>query len=577
MVVAEIFPPRIEKLNHFLDAPSVIGALRQRVGESFHAFGQIFGNPDIRKVELAWGGSVLGHWAYGIALAVYAYDQGGAPAVGLVGLIRFLPPAIAGPFTAMLADRFRRERVMVIADLTRAVLLGAAAVTIAVDGPPALVYTLAGLVAVAFSAIRPAQAALLPSLARSPAELTAANVASSTIESVGVFGGPALGGILLAATSASVVFGAAAIGFLYSALLVSRVSPRPAPERPSERRHILREFSAGYVTVAREPNLRVLVLLLIAQTFVAGALNVLIVVSALQLLDLGDQGVGYLTSALGIGGVLGAVVAIALVGRARLTSDFMVGIVLWGLPIAIMGLWPEPIPAFLLLTIVGMGNTLVDVSAFTLLQRAVPDEVLGRVFGAVQSLWVGTIGLGSIFAPLAIELIGIEGALVVTGSILPILAVLLWRRLSALDRAAPAPERELELLRGIEFFRPLPPPVLEGLAGAMVPIQVEAGREIVREGEAGDRFYVISSGRVEVVSDGKLVNEEGPGEYFGEIALLRDVPRTATVRAKSDVELRALERDDFIAAVTGHAASADAADSVVATRLGSLRPGLASV
>ena len=555
----------------------MIGALRQRVEESFRSFAQVFENPDIRKIELAWSGSVLGHWAYGIALAVYAYQQGGAAAVGLVGLIRFLPPAIAGPFTAMLADRFRRERVMVVADLTRAVLLGAAALMIAIDGPPAVVYALAGLVSVAYSALRPAQAALLPSLARSPAELTAANVASSTIESIGVFGGPALGGILLAATSASVVFAVAAAGFVYSALLVSRVTPQPAPERRREERNILREFSAGYVTVVREPNLRVLVLLLVAQTLVAGALNVLIVVSALQLLDLGEQGVGYLTSALGIGGVLGAVVAIALVGRGRLTSDFTIGIVLWGLPIAIMGLWPEPIPAFLLLTIVGMGNTLVDVSAFTLLQRAVPDEVLGRVFGAVQSLWVGAIGLGSILAPLAIELIGIEGALIVTGSILPVLAALLWRRLSALDRAAVVPERELELLRGIEFFRPLPPPILEGLAGAMTPMRVEAGREIVREGEAGDRFYVISSGQVEVVRDGQVVNEEGPGEYFGEIALLRDVPRTATVRAKTDVELRALERDDFIGAVTGHAASAEAADSVVATRLGSLRPGLASV
>jgi MFS family permease len=555
----------------------VIGALRERVGESFRSFGRVFGNPDIRKIELAWAGSVVGHWAYGIALAVYAYEQGGAPAVGFVGLIRFLPPAIVGPFTAMLADRFRRARVMVAADLTRAVLLGAAALTVAMDGPPAAVYTLAGLVAVAFSAIRPAQAALLPSLARSPAELTAANVASSTIESIGVFAGPALGGILLAATSESVVFGAAAVGFAYSASLVSRVERQPRPEARGERRHILREFSAGYVTVAREPNLRVLVSLLVAQTLVAGALNVLIVVSALQLLDLGEQGVGYLTSALGIGGVLGAVVSIALVGRGRLTSDFTIGIVLWGLPIAIMGLWPEPIPAFLLLTIVGMGNTLVDVSAFTLLQRAVPDEVLGRVFGAVQSLWVGAIGLGSILAPLAIELIGIEGALVVTGSILPVLAALLWRRLSALDRAAPVPERELELLRGIEIFRPLPSPVLEGLASAMAPMRVEAGREIVREGEAGDRFYVIAEGRVEVVKDGKVINEEGPGEFFGEIALLRDVPRTATVRAKTDVELRALERDDFIGAVTGHAASAEAADFVVATRLSSLRPGLASV
>jgi MFS family permease len=555
----------------------VIGALRERVGESFRSFGRVFGNPDIRKIELAWAGSVVGHWAYGIALAVYAYEQGGAPAVGLVGLIRFLPPAIVGPFTAMLADRFRRERVMVTADLTRAVLLGAAALTVAMDGPPWAVYTLAGLVAVAFSAIRPAQAALLPSLARSPAELTAANVASSTIESVGVFAGPALGGILLAATSASVVFGAAAVGFAYSATLVSRVERQPRSAARGERRHILREFSAGYVTVVREPNLRVLVTLLVAQTLVAGALNVLIVVSALRLLDLGEEGVGYLTSALGIGGVLGAVVSIALVGRGRLTSDFTIGIVLWGLPIAIMGLWPEPIPAFLLLTIVGMGNTLVDVSAFTLLQRAVPDEVLGRVFGAVQSLWVGAIGLGSILAPLAIELIGIEGALIVTGSILPVLAALLWRRLSALDRAAPIPERELELLRGIEIFRPLPSPVLEGLAGAMAPMRVEAGREIVREGEAGDRFYVIAEGRVEVVKDDQVINEEGPGEFFGEIALLRDVPRTATVRAKTDVELRALERDDFIGAVTGHAASAEAADSVVATRLSSLRPGLASV
>ena len=157
------------------------------------------------------------------------------------------------------------------------------------------------------------------------------------------------------------------------------------------------------------------------------------------------------------------------------------------------------------------------------------------------------------------------------------MAALLWRRLSALDEAARVPERELELLRGLALFRPLPPPVLEGLASAMVAMPVEAGREIVREGEAGDRFYVIASGEVEVVKDGQVINEEGPGEFFGEISLLRDVPRTATVRAKTGVELRALERDDFIAAVTGHAASAEAADAIIATRLSSLRPGLASV
>jgi MFS family permease len=553
-----------------------MGAMRQRLAESFGAFARIFRNPDIRKVELAWSASVIGHWAYGIALAVYAYDQGGAAAVGLIGLIRFLPPAIFGPFTAMLADRFRRELVVVSSNAARAVLLAVSAVTIILDGPPAVVYALGGLVAIAYSAIRPAQAALLPSLAASPAELTAANVATSTIEAVGLFGGPALGGLLLAATSASVVFIAAAVGFALAAVLAARVTTQPPPARTEERRHILREFSAGYVTVIRERGLRVLVALIVSQTLVAGALNVLIVVTALRLLDLGQGGVGYLTSALGIGGLLGAVTSVALVGRGRLTADFTVGIVLWGLPIAVMGLWPEPIPAFLLLMVVGLGNTLVDVSAFTLLQRAVPDEVLGRVFGAVQSLWVGALGLGSILAPLAIELVGIEGALIITGSILPVLAAVLWRRLSALDRAAPIPERELELLRGIEFFRLLPTQVLEALAGAMLPMHLDAGTGIVREGEAGDRFYIIESGEVEVVKDGAVINVEGPGEYFGEISLLRDVPRTASVRAKTDVELRALERDDFIAAVTGHVASAEAADSVVAARLGSVRPGLAS-
>ncbi|HEY6584121.1 MAG TPA: MFS transporter [Gaiellaceae bacterium] len=554
----------------------MIGSLRERLDESFRSFAQIFRNADIRRLELGWAVSVLGHWAYGIALAVYAFDKGGASSVGLVGLVRFLPPAVFGTFTAMLADRYRREHVIIGAHIARAALVGLSAAVMAADGSLGLLYVLTGLVAIAFSAIRPAQAALLPGLAATPVELTSANVATSTIEAVGIFGGPAIGGILLAVTSPAVVLVAAALGFVFSAVVTARISRQPAPERPEEGRHILREFAAGYVTLVKERGLRVLVILLIAQTLVAGALNVLIVVTALQLLDLGDGGVGYLTSALGIGGVLGAIVAVGLVGRARLTADFTAGIVLWGLPIAIIGLWPDPIPAFVLLMVVGLGNTLVDVSAFTLLQRSVPDEVLGRVFGAVQSLWVGTIGLGSILAPVLIDLFGIKGALIATGSLLPVLAAICWRRLKVLDRAE-VPERELELLHGISIFRPLPAPVLEGLAHAMLPLHVEAGREIVREGEAGDRFYVIASGEVEVVKDGEVINHEGPGEFFGEISLLRDVPRTATVRARTDVELRALERDDFIAAVTGHAASAEAADSVVATRLSSLRPGLASV
>jgi MFS family permease len=556
--------------------PSVIGALRERVGESLRSFGRVFRNPNIRRIQLAWAASIVAHWAYGVALAVWAYDKGGAAAVGLVGLVRFIPPALASPVMAMAADRIGRNRIVVLADLSRGLMLAGVAIAVWVDGPEWLVYVLAGLVAVAYSAVRPATAALMPSLARTPDELTAANITTSTIESVGIFGGPALGGVLLALTNAEVVFAASAAAFLFAAFMVSRVVVAE-PEEIQEREGLMREFFAGFVALWQERGLRVLVLLLISQTLVAGALNVLIVVSALELLELGEQGVGFLNSAVGIGGLLGALAAAILVGRRRLAADFTLGIVLWGIPIALIGVWPDTTVALVLLAVVGLGNTLVDVSALTLLQRVVSEDVLARVFGALQGLWVGTIGLGSILAPLLIAAVGIRGALLITGALLPVLAALLWRRLSALDEAARIPERELELLSGLALFRPLPPPVLEGLASAMVPMSVEPGREIVREGEAGDRFYVIASGEVEVVKDGQVINEEGPGEFFGEISLLRDVPRTATVRAKTDVELRALERDDFIAAVTGHAASAEAADAIIATRLSSLRPGLASV
>ncbi|HEU4943233.1 MAG TPA: MFS transporter [Gaiellaceae bacterium] len=550
-------------------------ALRERLRDSARSFGQVFRNPNIRRIEGAWAASIIAHWSYGIALAVFAYHDGGAAAVGLVGLVRFLPSAVASPFAAMLGDRYRRERVIVVAELTRATLLGITVAVVVVDAPAAFVYVLAGLVAIAYSAVRPAQAALLPTVAKTPKELTAANVTSSTIESLGIFGGPAIGGVLLALTSPEVVFGAAGLAFLLSATLVSRVRVETQPEPRESRGSVFAEFAAGFVTLGREKGLRILVFLLVAQTFVAGALNVLIVVTALQLLDLGEQGVGFLNSAVGIGGLVGAVVSAALIGR-RLTSNFLVGIALWGIPIALIGIFPEPGPALLFLALVGLGNTLVDVSALTLLQRAVPEEVLARVFGAVQGLWVATIGLGSIAAPLLIAVLDVRGALIVTGALLPILATLLRSRLTRLD-AAPVPQRRLELLGAIELFAPLPQPTQESLAHALVPVSLEAGEELFRQGDVGDRFYIVEDGEVEIVIDGRVVRETGPGGYFGEIALLRDVPRTATVRARTDVDLFALDRDDFIAAVTGHAASAEAAESVIATRLGSLRPGLASV
>ncbi len=528
----------------------------------------MFANQALRRIQLAWAASIFGTWAYGIAVIVYAFEQGGATAVGIVGLVRWVAAAAASPFAALLGDRYDKRLVMVSSDLARVVLIGAAALAVYTDSPPVVVYILAALVGVAATAFRPAEAALVPALARTPDELTAANVSASTIESIGMFGGPAIGGLLLAATGPATVFVVTAGLLLCSAILL--VGIRPAGEvEPVEREEesIREELLAGFRAIVHERRMRLLVGLFSAQTFVDGMLNVLIVVVALDLLDTGRAGLGFLNSAVGIGGLVGALAAAALVGRRRLAADFGLGIFIWGVPIALVAVWPNQVFALVLLGIVGIGNTLVDVSGMTLMQRAAPEDVLARVFGVLESLLLLTVGLGALVAPLLVNWLGDRGALIVAGALLPLLIVPAWPRLSAIDRAARVPEEQLELLRGNAIFAPLPASTLEQLADRMREVRASAGEEIVRQGEPGDLFYVIEEGTVEVAVDGRPAHELGPGESFGEIALLRNVPRTATVTARSDVVLYALDRGTFIPAVTGSGPSLSAAEAVIGMRL----------
>jgi hypothetical protein len=231
---------------------------------------------------------------------------------------------------------------------------------------------------------------------------------------------------------------------------------------------------------------------------------------------------------------------------------------------------PEPALAIVLLGVVGAGNSLVDVAAFTLIQRAVPDEVLARVFGVIQFLWISTFGLGGILIVPVIDWLGSDGALIAAGAFLPALALLAGPRLLRLDAEAEAPGPGLSLLRSIPIFAPLPGTPLEHLAARLVPLHLDAGTVVVRQGDTGDRFYVVVEGEVEVRVDDEVVSELGPGGYFGEIALIRDTPRTATATARTPVVLYALEREDFLAAVTGHAPSAQAAERVASSRLASV-------
>jgi predicted MFS family arabinose efflux permease len=541
--------------------------VRSRLWSSFAAFGDVFRNPNLRRLQVAWVGSVAGQYSFAIAIAIYAYRHGGAGAVGVMALIRTIPSAVVAPFVSAAGDRFHEERVMLVADILRAAIVGGMALAVFADGPPVLVFALAALGPIVATAFHPAQAALLPKLARSPEELTAANVSSSTIESVSAFAGPALGGIVLATWGVGAALVLTVVTYVWSALLVMRVRPERAPVRvqpPNEAREPMRrEALAGFRAVLAEPALRVIVALYGAQTVVAGAMGVLVVVAALRLYDLGSGGVGWMYSACGIGGVIGAAVALALVGRQKLAADFGIGLLLWGMPFLLMAIWPNTVVALLMLGVLGIGNTLVDVSALTLLQRNAPEAVRARVFGVVESMLAATIGLGAILAPLLISLFGIRVALFATGAFLPVLAALLWRNLVALDSGSPA---HLELLRAIPIFAPLPPQALERLARSLVPVHVAAGDVLFHAGDEGDRFYVVEAGElaVDLATSTKV---EGPGRWVGEIALLRDVPRTATVRAVTDAELLALDRDEFLGAVTGHAPANAAANEIVGERL----------
>ena len=522
-------------------------------------------NPDIRRVQLAWGAAIVAEWAHFVAFGVFAYEQGGASAVGIAGLVRLLPGAVVAPFAASLGDRFPRERFLLLTTLVGAVALGGSAAAF-FAGADVLVFVFAALLGLAVTLIRPALLALLPSLARTPEELIASNGATSTVESLGTLLGPLLAGLLVSVADAGLVFAVGAGALLLAALLLSRVrvEGRVGVGSAADEGGAQRVLAAGFSTIARTPKARLLVLLIVAQTFVRGALNVLIVVGAFRVLDAGAEGVGYMTAAIGVGGLIGAIGAMMLEGR-RLAVPFGIALVFWGLPLTLVGPWPELAVAIVLLAVVGAANSVEDVAAFTLLQRLVPDQLLTRVLGVVWSLAMAGVALGSIAAPVVVEAIGPRAAFVAVGFVLPLMTLATYRRLMEIDRTvAPAPE--LGLIQQVPMFAPLSIAVKERVAANLVPRSVHAGELVIRAGEAGDRFYIVEDGELEISGEG-LSATARRGDYFGEIALLRDVPRTANVQALVDSRLYGLQREDFLAAVTGHQAARAAGDAVADERL----------
>jgi predicted MFS family arabinose efflux permease len=556
---------------------SGLSEIKRDLAISARAFGSSFGNPHLARAQVAFVAFSVTEWASYIALVVYAFAHGGTAAIGIVSLVILIPAAVIAPAGSILGDRYRRERVYLYAEATMALFCALTATAMLLDAPPVVVYAAACIAVWVLSLVRPIHGALLPWLARDPGELTTAYTSTGLIESVCVLLGPLLAAALFAIGQAleisgpGLVFVALAALLGLGAALLSRIRTESAPDADETRPAIVAELVAGFRYVWADRRPRVIVTLLGLSSFIEGMLDTLIVVLAIELLGMGQSGVGLLNAALGVGGIIGAAGAVVAGTRERLSPAFRLGVLVHGAPLALIGAFPALGP--LMLGVAGIGGAQLDVTGRTMLQRVVPDEKLTRSLGVLESAYMGAEGFGAATAAVLIAWAGAERTFVICGALLPLAALALRTQLRAVDVGARVPADDLELLRRTALFEPLPPSALERLARNSVPVHVAAGGVVIREGDVGDRVYVIAEGETEVTAAGRYVARLGPGAYVGEIALLRDVPRTATVTASTEVRFLCLERDVFLRTMTGHEPASAAAHSAAETRLGELEAG----
>ncbi|MEA2631349.1 MAG: hypothetical protein QOE66_1568 [Chloroflexota bacterium] len=536
----------------------------------------ILHSPALRRVELAFflfNAVEFGTW---IAILLYAYAATGPASVGVVALVQLLPAGAVAPLASSFADRFRRDRVLFFGYLVQAAAFGATALAMAVAAPPVVVYAAAAAAASSLTVTRPTQGALLPGISRTPEELTAANGLSGTVEGVGLMLGPLAAAGILAFAEPMAVFAAGTLACLVAAALVGRLaggaSSMPARREP-ERSGVAEGdgLLAGIRAVARQGDTRLLVGILALRMLASGALDVVFVLLALETFHIGESGAGLLNAALGLGTVAGGALTFSLVGRQHLAPVLAAAALVWGIALAIIGTAAPVLLAIPLIIVGGVGYAACDMIGRTILQRVTPDRLLARVLGALEGIGLVSLAVGAVLVPVVVSIIGVQGTLVVVALILPVGIAFAWFGLASMDRTSLIPTRALELLRAVPLFAPLAPPQLESVARRGRWVTVEPGEILIREGETGDAYYVLESGELEFHQGETFLRRAAERGYgFGEIALLRDVPRTATVRAVMPSVLLTLGRADFLEVVTGHPQAHAAASRVVAERSGSV-------
>ena len=551
----------------------------------------VFRSSVLRRLELAYLIFAFGEWSTWVAVIVYAYGRGGAAEAGIVVFVELAPSIVLAPAVAVLGDRFARDRVLLGTYASQAVLMAITAAALGGGAHPVLIYVLATITATLVALSRPIHAALMPEVVTSPDDLTAANVVSGMAESAGSLIGPLGAGLLIGVGGPSAVFVAAAVGNVAGSVAVLGVARQRAMARRREQAAVLArpaetaaatdgapgrarrwratgaELVGGLSAILADDRLRAVVLIATWATFLVGSMDILYAVLAIELMGLGGGGVGFVGAVGGVGAILGSVAGLLLVGRERLGVSLTASAVLFGAGIAAIALVTGSFAAAGLLILAGIGSGLTNVGAQTLIHRLAGDDVMSRVFGVLQGLMMGATALGALAVPLAITVVGNRATFAVAGLSLPIVLVLVGRAIVRGDRLDTGRAAELRLLRGIPMLAPLSGPVLERLAAGISRTARPAGSTVIREGERGDRFYILETGEVAVSVNGQVIRRLGPGEGFGEIALIRDVPRTATVTALDDVVLLGIDREPFVDALSGQPRSRTIAGVLVDDRL----------
>jgi len=418
---------------------------------------------------------------------------------------------------------------------------------------------------VAQTTVRPTQSALVPLVAATADQLTAVNVVVSWLESAGMLTSGLLAGLLIALSGVGSVFVVCAGLGVVAMLLAAGLRVPLAPPREGSPA-VLADVAEGLRLAARQPRLRVMLTLLTAESVVAGALDLLFVILAVSVLGRSEAWAGYLNSAYGTGAVLAATAGAILIGR-HLGAPILAAALLVSAALAALASGVGLAGTVALLAVAGAASTMLDLALRTLLQRSVPLELMGRVLGVLEGLTMIGYALGALLVPLLVHLGGNRLALIGAAVVLPLAAAAGGRALFVLDAGVPVPVVEIALLRSLPLFAELPAPAIEGLAAALVSVHVPAGTVLIQQGDQGDAYYAIASGELDAWQDGHFLRRCGRGEGVGEIALLRAIPRTASVIAHTSATVYRLNTEPFLTAVLGHAATQRVADRIADTRL----------